>query len=152
MDFFGFFLNRNKSSNSLNKHGSGTPSTVAKSRHPKFAWLQIQSQVICNPGSRHPKWMTQGYRATVNVHHISADAQNLTVGNDYNSKCLVDLPERNVRGSHSMPVQHLFDPKSRSNRPVHRLHCSVTITHNSCQRLQPKLGNHGCGGKDRSSS
>ena len=75
----------------------------------------------------------------------------------HNSKCLVDLPERNVRGSHSMPgwyslsaiglalpltpIQHLFDPKSRSNWPVHRLHCGVPVTNNSCQRLQAKLGN-----------
>lgn len=39
------------------------------------------------------------------------------------------------------PIQHLFNPKSGSHRPVHRLDCSVPVTHNSSQRLQAKLGN-----------
>merc|ERR1719341_2684362 len=144
--------NTNTTSNSLNEHGSSPAASVAQGGHPKLAWLQVQSQVICYPGSRHPKWMTQGYRSTMNVDHISADVQNLTIGNNHNGKCLVDLPESNVRRSHSMPIQHLFDPKSVSDRPVHRLDCSISVTHDPSQRLQAQLRNHGCGGKHRSSS
>ena len=33
-----------------------------------------------NGNPRLPKWVTQWYRSAIDVHHISADVQNLTVG------------------------------------------------------------------------
>jgi hypothetical protein len=122
--------------------------TQCRSAQPAAATTQFVGQGECHTGARHAERVTDGNRATVDVHHIGVDAELGHRGQTDGGERLVEFEQRHVR--HRLPggLKGGEDGSRRLGKQRRVGPGDLPVPHDAGQRGGAETCGHGFGHHD----